>query len=104
MASKQRRALLLVWLLLSRHGPANAVRPNMAKQHERRPQAQKHNANGPFLEQKMTKNENETYIANNYTETNETASGIGSIINKAATGAGILSQYPELNHLVSIIR
>jgi|TARA_B110000285_G_C15008457_1_gene555155 hypothetical protein len=35
--------------------------------------------------------ESEQYVVNNYTETKETASGIGSIINKAATGAGILS-------------
>ncbi len=39
----------------------------------------------------LDKTENEPSISNNYTETKETASGIGSIINKAATGAGIVS-------------
>lgn len=39
-----------------------------------------------------------------YTDTADSAGGIGTLINKAATGAGILSQTPELDFLVSSVR
>lgn len=39
-----------------------------------------------------------------YTDSSETSGGIGTFINKAATGAGLLTQVSELSHLVSFIR
>ena len=39
-----------------------------------------------------------------YTDTADSAGGLGTLINKAATGAGILSQAPELDFLVSSLR